>query len=174
MKKLLLAMLCVLTLTACKGGETVVPTPPPQESSAPNTVKTMITESQQSPIKDSWTTLGEIGVVVDGEYTDIILATEAQRGADGYMLWDDSQRWALVAKGDESIYTLFDENMSGTAYMEVSMKADLPSVKLITSSTMGLAVTEYTYSDGAFYAQKLVEPTADGNRIYSSFPEYFE
>ncbi|MBQ7793469.1 MAG: hypothetical protein IJ366_03010 [Clostridia bacterium] len=178
MKKLLAVILCAAALTACGGRDTAEPTPTPTPTPVgtpvPSDVRTMITPSQTNPIKDNWTTLGEVGVVMDGEYTDIILATEAQRGGDGYMMWDDSQRWALVAVGEDNTYTLFDENMGGTAYIEVAMEGDSPAVNLVTTATVGLAVTKFTYSDGAFYAEELVTPEASGNEIYSSFPEYFE
>lgn len=175
MKKIFAIILCLAALTACgKKTDNVTPPPPTGAPVAPNAIKTMITPTEVKPIDGDWTTLGEVGVIIDGEYTEIILATEAERDNDGYMMWDDSHRWRLVALGETNSYSLFDGRLGGIAYIEVEMEGEVPSVKLISTSTVGLGVTEYTYSDGAFYAEEVIKPDTNGNRIYSSFPEYYE
>ncbi len=178
MKKIFLVMLCVTLLASCG----IRPTPPAPQTGvvptdvpiAPPAVKTMIEPTKVKPISDDWTILGEVGVIIGGEYTDIILATDAKRGDDGYMMWDDSHSWRLVAIGEENCYSLFDKRISGTSYIDVTMEGEDAKIKLISTSTAGLSVTEYTYSEGAFYAEELIKPDSDGNRIYSSFPEYYE
>ncbi len=179
MKKLFAIFMCVAVLAgcSCNTGETPKPTPAPTPTpvvSTPETEKIIIEASEVAPIEKSWTTLGNLGILLGGESTDIVLATSAMRDDDGYMMWDDSQEWRLVALGENKSYSLLDETMVGISYIDVSMENDIPSVKLITSSTMGLSVTEYTYEDGAFYKSVIIEPDSNGNQIYNSFPEYFE
>ncbi len=175
MKKLIAILMSILILAGCGVADTNPPEPTPTPSvQEPKVEKIKIEASEVMPIDEAWTTLGSLGILLDGELTDIILATSATRGRDGYMMWDDFQDWRLVAMSEEKSYSLLDDSMGGTAYIEVSMENDIPSVKLITSSTMGLSVTEYTYEDGAFYKSVITEPDSNGNQIYNSFPEYFE
>lgn len=179
MKKILTISLCVLMLASC-GPQNTQPTPEPTAvpTSTPSqnstTVKTMISPSDKSPVKDSWTVLGEVGLTVGGEYCDIVLATDAQRGSDGYMMWDDSQEWALTVTNEQSTFVLFDSRMHGKAYFDVTKRGGESVITLIRTSTAGMAVTEYTYSDGAFYAEEIITPANDGNNIYSSIPDYID
>ena len=176
-KRILAAFMCVALLGACAPKQTVTeptPTPVSNQGGQPSAVRTMISPTEKNPIGDDWTVLGEVGVVIDGEYTDILLATEAERGDDGYMMWDDTQKWALVAEGEENNYVLFNRQVDGQMYIDVATENDLPVILLIHASTVGMSVTKYTYSDGAFYAEEIITPASNGNNIYSSFPEYKE
>lgn len=175
MKKILAAVMCVVLLGACAPKQPVTeptPTPVSNQNGQPSAVKTMISSTDKNPIDDDWTVLGEVGVVIDGDYTDILLATEAERGDDGYMMWDDTQKWALVADGEGNNYVLFNALVDGQMYIDVATENDMPVILLVHTSTVGMTVTKYTYSDGAFYAEELITPTENGNNIYSSFPEY--
>lgn len=177
MKKILAVFMCTALLGACAPKNPVTePTPTPliNQGGEPSAVRTMISPTDKNPIKDDWTVLGEVGVVIDGEYTDILLATEAERGDDGYMMWDDTQKWALVADGEENNYNLFNSLVDGQMYIDVATENNLPVISLVHTSTVGMSVTKYTYSDGAFYAEELITPSADGNNIYTSFPEYVD
>lgn len=179
MKRILAAVMCVAILGACAPRQTITdPTPTPIESESgqgqTSAIRTMISPSDKNPITDKWTTLGEVGMVIDGEYTDILLATDAKRGDDGYMMWDDTQKWALVAAGEENTYVLFNSRVDGQMYIDVATENDLPVISLVHTSTVGMSVTKYTYQDGAFYAEELITPSSNGNNIYTSFPEYME
>lgn len=171
MKKLFLVILSVMLLASC-GGNTDVVTPSPSPETSPEAESKMITATKENPIGDDWTILGEVGLVIEDEFADIYLATEARRGDDGYMLWDDSQDWALVVVGEENNYVLFDSNIYGKAYIDVETIDNLPRITLVTTSSFGPSVTRYTYSEGAFYQEELIIPDANGNNIYSSFPDY--
>ncbi len=176
MKKLFTAILCTVLLSACTANKpSTDPTPTPTAQGGQSTgLRTMISSTSKNPIGDDWTILGEVGIIIDNEYADILLATEAERGEDGNMMWDDAQKWALAVIGEENNYTLFNSLVDGQMYIDVATENDLPTISLIHTSTVGMSVTKYTYSDGAFYAEELITPSANGNNIYSSFPQYTE
>ncbi len=173
MKKLLLAILCVMMLASCGGnGENPTPTPTP-EVNTPMATR-MITATGDNPIGDNWTILGEVGLMIDGEFADIYLATDAETDKNGNILWDDSQRWALVVVGESNNYVLFNEDIYGKAYIEVETVDNLPEITLVQTSSMGLSLNRYTYSDGAFYEENVIAPKENGNNIYSTFPDYIK
>ena len=179
MKRILAAVMCVAILGACAPRQSVTePTPTPVQGEGgqgqTSFVRTMISPTDKNPIDDDWTVLGEVGVVIDGEYTDILLATEAERGDDGYMMWDDTQKWALVADGEEDNYILFNALVDGQMYIDVATVDKEPEISLLHTSTAGLSLTKFTYADGAFYAEEIVTPLAKSNSIYNSFPQYTE
>lgn len=179
MKKLITVILCLGMLTACGRQTTPAPAPSPSPQAptqtAPATpVRTMISPSGNNPIGKDWTVLGETSMFLGEEYADVILATDAKRGEDGYMMWDDSHKWALVVEGEENSYVLFSSKMSGKAYIDVTARGDETVISLITTSTVGMSMTEYIYSDGAFYAEEVITPKDNGNNIYSSIPDYLE
>jgi len=116
--------------------------------------------------------LGEIGLMIDGEFADIYLATDAETDKDGEILWDDSQDWALVVAGENNNYVLFNENLYGKAYIDVATVDNLPEITLVTTSSIGISVKKYTYSDGAFYEESVIDPADNGNSIYGTFPDY--
>lgn len=179
MKKIFAVMLCALMLASCGTQEEMTPSPSPdataQATKEPekNSDRTKIEPSGTSPIDESWTVLGEAGMTIGGEYCDIYLATSAQRASDGYMMWDDSQQWALTVSNETETYVLLDANIHGKAYMIVENRSNTPVISLIRSTSTGLAVTEYTYEDGAFYGEEILNPPSDGNNIYSSIPDYW-
>ena len=171
MKKLFMVILSVMLLASCKGN-TETPTPSPSPEAIIQKETRMITPSLDNPIKNNWTTLGEVGLMIDSEFADIYLATEAETDKDGEILWDDSQRWALVVEGESETYVLFDEDIYGKAYIEVDTVDNLPEITLVTTSSIGLSAVKYTYQDGAFYEEIVIEPNENGNNIYSTFPDY--
>ena len=171
MKKLLLAILMVMLLASC-GNKTESPAPSPTPEVNTQKETKMITATYDNPIKDNWTVLGEVGLMIDSEFADIYLATEAETDKDGEILWDDSQRWALVVEGEKDTYVLFNEDIYGKAYIEVDTVDNLPEITLVTTSSIGLSAVKYTYSDGAFYEEKVITPDENGNNIYSTFPDY--
>ncbi len=171
MKKLLLAILMTMLLASCGGnGESPAPSPSP-EANTPMATR-MITATRDNPIKDNWTVLGEIGLMIDGEFADIYLATDAETDKGGEILWDDSQDWALVVAGENNNYVLFNENLYGKAYIDVATVDNLPEITLVTTSSIGISVKKYTYSDGAFYEESVIAPADNGNSIYGTFPDY--
>ena len=182
MKKILSAVLCLLMLSSCGINTHDTPSMPssaPAASSAPSgsqstAVKTMISPSDASPIGADWTILGETFITLDSDFADVYLATAAKRGADGYIMWDDSQEWALTVVTDSETYVLFDKHLHGKLYIDVTTRGETPVISLIHTSTVGLKVTEYVYEDGAFYSQTVIAPDDNGNNIYSSIPEYME
>ncbi|MBS7299330.1 MAG: hypothetical protein KIG65_09690 [Eubacteriales bacterium] len=177
MRKILTLMMCVLLLGACTPKTPVTdttPAPSPLESAQPSAIRTMIAPTESNPIKDNWAVVGEVGVIMGDEYVDVILAADAEYDSDGSIIWDDAQKWALVATGEDKNYVLFDEFADGQMYMDVVTVDKQPEISLIHTSTAGLALTKYTYSDGAFYAEEVVTPSEKGNSIYNSFPQYTE
>ena len=180
MKKILAAALCLLMLTSCGPNSSDTPsTPEPAPPTASpsgqnNSVKKMISPSDKSPIDDSWTILGETFMTIDGDFADIYLATTAERGEDGYMLWDDSQEWALTVVTENETYVLLNEYLHGKLYIDVTTKGETPVISVIQTTTVGLSVTEYVYENGAFYSQNVIVPDGNGNNIYNSIPDYLE
>lgn len=179
MKKLTIALICALSLCGCAAN-----TDAPQSSPEPtaqtavqdknSAVKTMIAPSDKSPIGEDWTTLGEAMLPIGADFGDVYLATDAHRGADGYMMWDDLQSWAVTVEVDSKTYVLLDEKLHGKVYIDVETRGTTPVVTVLHTSTVGLNVTEYVYEDGSFYAEKVIEADDNGNNIYSSIPEYIE
>lgn len=45
----------------------------------------------------------------DGKDESIELYTSAQRGPDGFMEWDDGQRWLLLVRKEGEIFPLFND-----------------------------------------------------------------
>lgn len=177
MKKILVLIMCTAFLSACAPNNSVnepSQTPSAAQSGQSASVKTMISPTDKKAIEDDWEVLGEVGVMFGDEYVDIRLATEAQRGEDGYMMWDDTQKWALTADGENNSFVLLNELADGQLYIDVQTENGQPAILLFHVSTVGITVTKYTYSDGAFFAEKLITPPSDGNNIYGSFPDYRE
>ena len=174
MKKLLAILMCVMVLSACSGDFGVVePTPSPSgNANDTQTLRTMIAASTSNPIKNDWTVLGEVGYIIDGEYCDIQLATDAEQDSNGEIVWDDSQNWALVVAGESRNFVLYKEHLNGMAYMNVTTVENLPVITLICDTPAGIKVIKYVYSEDAFYEEELVSPEDGGNNIFSSFPEY--
>lgn len=174
MKKLLAILMCIAALSACTGDMNPIDTPPTPSANAndPQSLRTMIASTDSNPIKDNWTVLGEVGFIVDGEYCDIKLATDAQTDSSGEIAWDDSQNWALVAEGESRNFVLYNSRLNGMAYMNVTTEENLPVITLICDTPVGIKVTRYSYSEDAFYEEELVSPESNGNNIFSSFPQY--
>ena len=133
-----------------------------------------IEKSDKAISTDGMTVLGEAMINIDGGIADVYLMTSAQMGDDGYMLWDDSQRWVLAAWDGSSSYTLFDSDIHGKAYIDVSDSESGTVISLIRIQSVGMTVTKYTYKDGVFYAEDVLTAEPDGNNIYTSIPDYRE
>lgn len=176
MKKLIAILMCLMALTACTDVNYPADTTPTPQAGANSeqSLRTMIAPTDENPIKDNWTTLGEVGYIIDGEYCDIILATDAERDKNGEIAWDDSQKWALVVVGESRNFVLFDSRLNGKAYMNVTTEDKLPTITLICDTPAGVSATGYIYSEDAFYQEELIVPENNGNNIYSTFPEYTE
>ncbi len=178
MKKLICISLCALMLTACNNAP--VSNNQPVETDSPVNVEQTeknlkkIEKTDKAVDTDGMTVLGETMINIDGGIADVYLMTSAQMGDDGYMLWDDSQRWMLVAGDESTSYTLFDSDIHGKAYIDVSESKSGAVISLIKISTVGMTVTKYTYNDGAFYAEDVLTAEPDGNNIYTSIPDYRE
>ncbi len=174
MKKTLAVLMCLMALTACTNGNNYTDTPPTPSagSNGVQALRTMIAPTDKNPIKDNWTVLGEVGYIIDGEYCDILLATDAQSDKDGYIAWDDSQNWALVVKGESRNFVLYNKRLNGKAYMNVTTNDNLPIITLIQDTPVGIGAARFSYAEDAFYEETLVETEGDGNSIFSSFPEY--
>lgn len=173
-KQILAAIICAAMLAGC-GAEKVKPEPTTQPvaspSAEPGKDRGMITPV--SDYKDvAKTVLGESEVTIDGETAQIILSTSAVRDSDGYVMWDDSQQWTLRVEYKGETYILFDSHIHGKLYFDVTERGGKPEITLMQSSTVGLGITRFVYADGAFYAEKIVEPEGSGNNIYSSIPDY--
>ena len=174
MKKLLAILMCVMVLSACSGDlDLINPTPTPSAgTNDTQTLRTMIASTNSNPIKKDWTVLGEVGYIIDGEYCDIQLATDAEKDSNGEVAWDDSQNWALVVAGESRNFVLYKERLNGMAYMNVTTVENLPVITLVCDTPAGIKVIKYVYSEDAFYEEELVSPENGGNNIFSSFPEY--
>lgn len=176
MKKIIAALLCALMLAGCAPAKQTE-TPPTQSPAASHTadapapVRELIAPTAE--LAAYRTVVAETSTRIDGEFADITLSVDADRGADGYMMWDDTQSWALTVAGKQN-YVLFDSRIGGRAYFDVTREGDEVIILLFTTSTVGTEVTKFTFTDGAFYAEKVISAPADGNNIYSSFPEYYE
>ncbi len=174
MKKLLAILMCLVALSACSGEiipQNTAPTPS-ADSNNSQTLRTMIASTDSNPVKSSWTVLGEVGFIIDGEYCDIKLATDAETDSSGEIAWDDSQNWALVVEGESRNFVLFNSRLNGMAYMNVTTEENLPVITLVCDTPVGINVTRYSYSEDAFYEEELVVSESGGNNIFSSFPEY--
>ncbi|MDO4618301.1 MAG: hypothetical protein Q4B31_02120 [Clostridia bacterium] len=177
MKKLFLVILTIATLASCSGKNATPaasPAPVPSPSNGESQNIAAISSTTDNPIGGSWTVLGEVGLLFGDDYYDIYLATEAERDENGEMMWDDSQKWALVAVGEKNNYVLFDEDIHGQAYMEVDVIDDIPTITLIRTSSLGLSVTRYHYvfENSHFITDTVITPIDSANNIYTSFPEY--
>lgn len=178
MKKLISVSLCVLMLASC--AKLPVSTNQPTQTDSPQKVEEpqknlkKIEKSNEAVDTDGMTVLGETMINIDGSIADVYLLTSAQMGNDGYMLWDDSQKWKLVAGDENGSYTLFDSDIHGKAYIDVSESESGTVISLIRISTIGMTVTKYTYKDGAFYAEEVLTAESNGNNIYTSIPDYRE
>lgn len=173
MKKTAAAVLCVLMMSSCTPQKAPENTAAPLSAPTSAPVRTMIAPTDKIS-DDKMTVLGETSVTVDGEFCDIALATDAERADDGYMMWDDSQRWTLTVTNDENTFVLLDTHMHGKAYFDVTKRGEETVITLIRTTSAGITATEYTYADGAFYAEELITAAKDGNNIYSSIPDYIE
>lgn len=176
MKKLLAIFICLIALTGCSESDYPTDTNPTLSGSANSSqsLRTMIAPTNKNPIGSSWTTLGEVGYIIDGEYCDIILATDAETDSSGEIAWDDSQNWALVVVGESRNFVLFNSRLNGMAYMNVTTQDNLPVITLVCDTPAGISATGYIYSEDAFYQEELITPENNGNNIYSTFPEYNE
>ena len=176
MKKRIVAILCILAVCGCAPAKQTETPPPASPAAGESTATPVAVRKIISPVGEAAaykTVLAETSTRIDGEFADITLSTDAERGADGYMMWDDSQSWALTVKGKEN-YTLFDERLGGRTYFDVTREGEDVVIMLYTTSTVGTEVTKFTAQDGVFYSEKVINAPADGNNIYNSFPEYFE
>lgn len=176
MKKLLAILMCLMALASCADLNNPTDTTPTPSNNAntPQALRTMLSPTDDNPIGDNWTILGEVGYIIDGEYCDILLATDAERDSSGEIAWDDSQNWALVVVGESRNFVLFDSRLSGKAYMNVTTQDNLPVITLVCDTPAGISATGYIYSEDAFYQEDLIIPENNGNNIYSTFPEYNE
>lgn len=173
MKKLIIALICALTLCGCGvKNNPVEPTvsQPPVSSAQPSAVRTEIAPSQP---EDYATILAETSTKIGDDFADITLSTDAERGADGYMMWDDSQSWALNIKGEKS-YSLFNSRIGGKAYFDVTRAGKDVVITLYVTSAVGTEVTRFTCGEDGVYRESVISASPDGNSIYSSFPEYIE
>lgn len=173
MKKLIIALICTLALCGCgvkSGPAEPTASPSPAASAIPSAVRTEIAPSQP---EDYATILAETSTKICDAFADITLSTDAERGEDGYMMWDDSQSWALNIKGEKS-YSLFNSRISGKAYFDVTREGKDVVIMLYTTSAVGTEVTSFTCGADGVYKESIISASPDGNSIYSSFPEYIE
>lgn len=177
MKRFTAILVCILTLTLASCANPITPNNTPSSTPTPSTdnqapLKTMLSPTSSIEKYSDWTALGEVGYIIDGDYYDLRLLTDAEQSKDGDMIWDDSQNWALVAVGENKSYLLYNARLSGMAYMNVTTSENLPIITLIIDTPTGIGAKKYTYSDGSFYEENVITPENNGNSIFSSFPEY--
>jgi len=178
MKRIFGILICVIMLTACtnkpvSNNQTMENASPANVEQTEKKLK-RIDKSDKAVDTNGMTVLGEAMINIDGGIQDVYLMTSAQMGNDGYMLWDDSQRWVLAAGDESSSYTLFDSNIHGKAYIDVSESESGTVISLIRIQTVGMTVTKYTYKDGAFYPEDVLTAEPGGNNIYTSIPDYIK
>lgn len=175
MKKILGIIMCVAMLSACVNEP--VSKNQPEENNVENVQQVenkgkKIEREDAAADLEGMTVLGEAMINLDDEIADVYLTTSAEMGNDGYMMWDDSQNWKLVVKDEKGSFTLFDSNVHGKLYIDVTESKEGTAVNLIKISTVGMAVTKYTYKDGAFYSEDVLTAESGGNNIYTSIPDY--
>ena len=148
MKKLLMLLVCVLTLGmtfGCANNNT--------EEPIENITKIEVSADVNV---SGYELLGEYSCDIIGGVNedDIKLYTSAKRDKKGELMWDDSQGWVIICETDNGVYELYNERIHGNAYMMVSdFYNDGQEEKVITllvESNTAYEIREYRYKDGVF------------------------
>lgn len=183
-KKLFLcAALAACMLSSCTGGQqnpqsgtsaspTAAVTAEP--SAAP---KTLLQADTVSRVQEGWTEISKYRYDIDGdgERETLRLCTDAKRGANGEVLWDDSHNWVLEMTDASNIFTLYNGRISnGIPYFEVYEDKDAKiCVGLTVSSGAGYEIKKYVYiKDKKAFETEDVYTENGINRLYTSIQEY--
>ena len=113
---------------------------------------------------------------LDNEEETFELYTAAGRGDKGELLWDDGQRWLLVAIDGNKYYTLFSEYVQlGDVYFNFSTIGEdkIPNVTVMVTSGCGLKVIDYVFNrEKDYYQEEIVFKSNDKNSFFTSIPGY--
>ena len=119
-------------------------------------------------------------IIKDGNSDKITLYTSAGRDMKGEMMWDDSQVWILRIETENGIHDLYNERISGYAYMNVSDyynggESEKVISLYIFANTFN-EIREYRF-DGENFVEEIVYSTDSTAKegigtLYSSVPKY--
>ena len=131
-----------------------------------------------------WSEVSRYTGDVDGDGTDenVVLATSAERGENGLIMWNDGQNWALYVDDRENSYVLLREYIQlGNVYFEVAdyytEQGAEPHINIISSTGSGFCVKSCKFSeaDSAYEVTTAYDTSritkAGINKRFSSIPE---
>ena len=183
MKKILLVIMAVFMLTACGDSKPVSVDPDDIMNKVQSRYGEMISISKVYLNYDEFELMGQCYVDAFGDGTRqscVSLRTTAQRDKNGEMMWDDSQEWALDVATEKGCYVLYDQRISGRAYLNVykaySEESEEYVISLYINGKTYNEVREYRF-DGEYFNETVSYTTDEVatqgiSEIYSSFPDY--
>lgn len=108
-----------------------------------------------------------IDIDKDSNNETVELYAQVEKGEDGDYAWDDGQRWLLLVRDEEQVYTLFDDYVQ-LGRIEVhpyeSYNEDSTGFHLITilNTTAGIIIKDYNFgSKSDYFKEELIFETDD-------------
>lgn len=184
MKKIIFAAVAALCiLSACTSQ-----TQNPQSGTSPQPTAQITAEPTKAPaellqagtvseVLENWTEVSKYRYDIDGdgERETIRLCTDAQRGENGEMMWDDSHKWVLETVDASNIFTMYSGSIhNGMPYFEVYEDKDgRVCVGLTVSSGAGYEIKKFVYiKDKKAFEVENVYSEEGINRLYTSMQGY--
>ena len=183
MKKILMLIIVLSMVCACTPTKNVTTNETVETPGTVTPVKeekvNIIEKSNEEMSFDNFELLGQYDVQID-EDVECNLYTSAQRDKKGELMWDDSQEWVLEAKTSLGTYVLYDERISGRAYMNVinSYNDDQEEtiINLHIYANTYNEIREYRFNGEAFEERLIYSTDETSNQgigeLYTSIPSY--
>lgn len=119
------------------------------------------------------TLLDSFNVDVTGNGIEEIISmyTDAEKGPDGEIMWDDGQDWVILVEGEDGDYVLFNEyvQIGSIDFFVYTIDEDF-YVSTLQSGTANLSLTEYKFNRDKEEFKSSVKFATEGNvnMIYTS------
>jgi len=140
-----------------------------------DTTRTRVVEAAQAGVQTPASLLDSATVDLDrdGDREMLLLYAAAERDDRGRLMWDDGQRWLLLARDGEREFPIFDGFVQlGRLGFHVIERGDAepPLLVLREETGAGLRIWTYTYdaAAGAFHGTLVLEAT--GNVVHATPP----
>lgn len=125
----------------------------------------IISSSQVIDI-DGLTLLNSYSIDIYGDEGEekVEMYVDAEKDAEGNIMWDDGQNWKLIVEGNNYSFVLFEDylQLSSMDFFVYTIDEDL-YISTVTSGTANLTMTEYKYNSDDEVFEKIIKSDTSGN-----------
>ena len=125
-----------------------------------------IISSSQAIDMEGLTLLNSYSIDIYGDEGEekVEMYVDAEKDAEGNIMWDDGQNWKLIVEGDNYSFVLFEDylQLSSMDFFVYKINEDL-YISTVTSGTANLTMTEYKYDPDNETFEKTIKSDTSGN-----------